>query len=213
MATTVRSLILQQPENPVDNPEMISYTDKTWARDYPPINNFLIHTTMDEQGLVQANFDSAFLPLDADDETRLSETAYPPNARRWRLETEADMEHWWHTEVSDVVLAAWSRFPSIVQTSHTKPLSDVNIPENVDSTYAMYIANMRAAVVIGETKRNLINAQEWQRGHLTRPQMKLASELRGLVGRLPSFLCSFSVSPFLHISPNDYLLCKSQPPS
>ncbi|KAM0439584.1 hypothetical protein ACHAPT_000676 [Fusarium lateritium] len=115
-----------------------------------------------------------------DDEVkRMSEVGQPPNSRHWRLETEADIEHWWHTEISDVVLAAWRRYPTIVQTDHTNPLRKTDIPENADSTYAMYLNGSRAPVVIGEMKRNLIRVDSWYQGTLTEPQQRLARELRG----------------------------------
>ena len=76
---------------------------------------------------------------------------------------EADIEHWFHTEISDVVLAAWARYPPIIQTCHTGPLSTVNIPENVDSTYAIYMSNKKVPLAIGEMKRNLISAERWRR--------------------------------------------------
>ena len=63
--------------------------------------------------------------------------------------------------MSDVILAAWANFPVITQTCHTKPLGEVNIPENVDSTYAIYVGNVRMPLVIGEMKRNLINGVIW----------------------------------------------------
>ena len=179
MASTVNDLISQEPTNVIQNPELKSYTNKPWATAYPPIGNFSIHSVVDETGFYHANFDSVFHPLDADDQMRFAEPASFPNPRFWRLETEADMEHWWHDEVSDVVMAAWANYPTIVQTSHTKPLTDVHIPENVDSTYAMYINNMRTPLVIEEIKRNLIKANQWQTGNLTAPQKSLSSELRG----------------------------------
>lgn len=86
----------------------------------------------------------------------------------------------------DVIpLLRWSRFTN---RSHyhglgvgTDPsgLREVNIAENVDCTYAVYIGNQRAPVAIGEMKRNLINSREWQTGRLSEPQQRLARELRG----------------------------------
>ena len=126
------------------------------------------------------------MSLDADDQRRMGEPAQTPNDRFWRLETEADIEHWWHTEISDVVLAAWARYPRITQTCHTKPLSDINIPDNVDCTYAMHVDNIRVPLAIGEMKRNPIVPSRWQANSLTEPQQKLARELRGCVPALES---------------------------
>ncbi|KAL2174067.1 uncharacterized protein P884DRAFT_159421, partial [Thermothelomyces heterothallicus CBS 202.75] len=120
-----------------------------------------------------------------------SEPARPPNERYWRLETESDVEHWWHTEISDIVMAAWARYPAIVQTCHTKPLSEITISENVDSTYGVYIGNQRYPVVIGEMKRNLINEEDWQANSLRDTQQKLARELRGYADKYqcPQVFC------------------------
>lgn len=172
-------LILQHSVNVIQNPSYTSYTDKTWARQYPPMQDITVHSTVDAENNFHATFDPTFLPLGADEERRISEPAQPPNERSWRLETEADVEHWWHTEISDVVLAAWARYPAITQTCHTAPLREVNISENVDCTYAIYIGNRRLPVAIGEMKRNLINVRDWQSGQLTLPQQKLSRELRG----------------------------------
>lgn len=172
-------LILQHSQNFVDNPLYVSYTDKPWARSYPPMQNLSVHSTVDQEGTFHATFDPEFLPLGDDEEKRASEAVHPPNHRFWRLETEADIEHWWHTEVSNIVLAAWARYPAVVQTCHTNPLREVSISENVDSTYGVYIGNQRFPVAIGEMKRNLISPSQWQTGNLAAAQQKLARELRG----------------------------------
>ncbi|KAK5655573.1 hypothetical protein OQA88_5504 [Cercophora sp. LCS_1] len=131
-------LILQHPQNILDNPKYISYTDKPWARAYEPIRNLSVHSIVDEEGIPHATLDPAFLPLCEDEEEkRISEPAHPPNNR------------------------------------------DVNISENVDSTYGVYTGNQRFPVAIGEMKRNLINDREWQSGRLGTAQQKLARELRG----------------------------------
>jgi hypothetical protein len=143
------------------------------------MRNLTVHTTVDHEAIVHAAFDPAFLPLCNDEEKRTTEPGYPANSRFWRLETEADVEHWWHTEISDVVLAAWATYPAVVQSCHIKPLVDVQIPENVDSTYAIYIGNQCVPLAIGEMKRNIINKREWQDGRLSDVQRRLARELRG----------------------------------
>lgn len=177
--SSVQSLISDHPSNSIDNPNITSYTMKTWAKSYAPIRRYRLHTVVDEQGMTYADFDTPFLPLMDDEEKRMSEVGHPPNSRHWRFETEADIEHWWHTEVSDVVLAAWHKYPTIVPTDHTNPPGDVNIPQSVDSTYAMYIHGERAPIIIGEMKRNLIQASEWSGGELGEPRKKLTQELRG----------------------------------
>ncbi|KXX81133.1 hypothetical protein MMYC01_204082 [Madurella mycetomatis] len=184
-------LILQHSQNFVDNPLYVSYTDKPWARSYLPMQNLSVHSTVDQEGTFHATFDPAFLPLGDDEEKRAGEAVHPPNHRFWRLETEADMEHWWHTEISDIVLAAWARYPAVVQTCHTNPLRDVSISENVDSTYGVYIGNQRFPVAIGEVKRNLISPSQWQSGNLVAAQQKLARELRGYADKYecPHIFC------------------------
>ncbi|KAI8681683.1 hypothetical protein NCS55_00420800 [Fusarium keratoplasticum] len=179
--SSVQSLIFQHPTNSIDNPDITSYTSKTWAKSYASLRRYRLHTTMDMGSgeVTGVDFDTAFLPLMDDEEKRMSEVGQLPNARHWRFETEADIEHWWHTEVSDVVLAAWQRYPAIVQTDHTAPLGDKNIPENVDSTYAMYLGGSRTPVIIGEMKRNLIRVDAWCQGRMNEAQQRLAQELRG----------------------------------
>lgn len=177
--SSVQSLIYDHPSNFIANPNITSYTGKTWVKSYAPIRRYRLDTAIDETGMTHADFDAAFLPLMNDEEKRMSDVGHPPNSRHWRFETEADIEHWWHTEVSDVVLAAWHRYPTIVPTDHTNTPGDVNVPQSVDSTYAMYIQGERAPVIIGEMKRNLIQANEWIRGDPGEPQRVLSRELRG----------------------------------
>ncbi|POR37631.1 Uncharacterized protein TPAR_02173, partial [Tolypocladium paradoxum] len=129
--TTAQDVIMQNSANVIQNPDSISYTDKTWAQGYHSITNFNVMTTVDEDSIWHSNF-NRLLPLYDDDQHRLNEPAGFPNERSWRLETEADIENWWHTEVSNPVLSAWNRYPRIIQTSHTKPLSGSNAPENID---------------------------------------------------------------------------------
>lgn len=130
-----------------------------------------------------ADFNSAFLPLYSDETKRMDLPAQATNQRRWRLETEADMTACWMTEVSNIVLAAWSLHPPIVQTCQTNPLRTASIPQNVDLTYAMYIGSSRIAAVIGEAKRNLIKPEQGRNKRLSEPQQKLAKELRGFVDK------------------------------
>jgi len=179
---TAGALLSQDPTNEIYDTGYTSSTDKPWAQAYPsvPKQRLKVHTTIDASGTTHVDFDTALIPLQADDERRLNEAAQAPNERYWRLDTEADIEHWWHTEVSDVVMAAWARYPRIVQTSHTGPPS-VNVPESVDCTYATYMSNQRVPVLIGEMKRNFIKPRQWLARELNEGQVKLARELRGFV--------------------------------
>ena len=180
MATTVGDLLLEQPINYTYNPGYVSATDKSWAKAYPPVTNVITRSRRNADGSVWADFDGPFLPEFADDELRRSLPANLPNTRKWRLETEADGENWFHSEVSNVVLAAWSECPSVLQASHIKPLTEETIPEVVDTTYSIKMQRLRLPVLIGEMKRNLIEADEWARGKIKgKSQLKLSQELRG----------------------------------
>lgn len=113
----------------------------------------------------------------------MTEPTFPVNPRRWRFESEADCEGWFISEICNIVLSAWARYPSVTLSQQNKPLSDVNISENVDLTFSSRIGNRRAALVVGESKRNLIDADLWQGGNPSQrgPQKKLSQELRGYV--------------------------------
>ncbi|KAL2255464.1 hypothetical protein VTK26DRAFT_3346 [Humicola hyalothermophila] len=181
MDFTARDQISQHPTNRVNSPDYITYTDKPWARICAPIQNILVHTAIGADGKTSANFEAAFLPWCDDDRLRLDEYAVPPSRRTWRLETEADCELWFHTEISNVLLAAWSRYPEVMQTSHTKPPRVESIPEEVGSTHSVKFGGVRTVLAIGEMKRNLIDVRAWQRGDISNKsaQKELSQELRG----------------------------------
>ncbi|KAF2456631.1 hypothetical protein BDY21DRAFT_39767 [Lineolata rhizophorae] len=127
-----------------------------------------------------AEFEPAFLPMYNDDSIRLQEPCVAPNARQWRFEVEADCEAWFHAEISNIVLSAWANYPTILQSSHNKPLSEVNTTETVDVMYSMKYGNAKLPLVIGEFKRNLIHPVQWQSGETpSSSQKKLSRELRG----------------------------------
>ncbi|TQV95309.1 hypothetical protein IF1G_06296 [Cordyceps javanica] len=172
--------IAQHPTNIPYNTDYRTGTNKEWARQYKPIRNLVLHSRVDEEGLTEASFDNAFLPLFDDDGLRMSQPCVAPNTRSWRFEVEADCEHWFHAEISNIVLSAWATYPPVLQSSHNKPLSETAIPENVDSTYSVRLGNNKHAIAIGEMKRNLIHAQSWQAGWLVPgAQQMLSQELRG----------------------------------
>ncbi|QUC23420.1 uncharacterized protein UV8b_07661 [Ustilaginoidea virens] len=179
MTSTVGALLLQHPTNPVEETGQSSSTNKAWAQSYHPIKNYIVHT-ISREGVWYADYDTAFFPLYHDDEVRLQLPANPPNERAWRLETESDAELWFHTEISNIVLAGWSRYPTIVQNSHIKALSGRNNPEEVDATYAYRSEVEQVPLVIGEMKRRMITTRVWQKGEtLSGPQQRLSRELRG----------------------------------
>ena len=126
-----------------------------------------------------ANYDGAFLDMYEDDELRMQELAYPPNVREWRMAYEEDGVNWFHTEVSNVALAAWTRYPPVLQTSQERPLIDTRVPESVDVAYSVSQGNERTHMVIGEFKRCLIAQNDWQTGRLGKGQQSLSQELRG----------------------------------
>lgn len=95
----------------------VTQSDKPWAQRYPAIRNLIVHTIIDEDNWTTANFDRAILSLDSDDTIlRASVEARRPNDRPWRLECKADCELWFHTEISNVVLAAWNQYPRVMQS-------------------------------------------------------------------------------------------------
>ncbi|KAG4254570.1 hypothetical protein FPRO03_06910 [Fusarium proliferatum] len=188
---TAQQLILQHSTNPVNNPGYETKTDKAWTHAYKPIKKVTSHTMTGSDGLTHANFEEAFLPLQADDELRFRQRAVPPNNRHWRLETEADCENWFHTEVVNVVLSAWHAYPAMTQMSHTKPISEENIAENVDCVFPVRVGNTRRTVAIGEMKRNLLE-EDWQDGTIvSASQKRLSQELRGYAYkyRYPQVFC------------------------
>lgn len=116
MAVPISQLLCEHPTNPVKYTGFKTGTDKKWARDFHPITKLVVHTAVDRDGeTVLANW-NALLPPFADDDLRGGKLAFPPNRRVWRLETEEDCGVWFHTEVSNIVLAAWDDCPTVLQT-------------------------------------------------------------------------------------------------
>ena len=197
VTTAEHHILLEHPSNSVYNTEYLTSTNKEWARGYHPIKKIVTHTEVDNGGITHADFEKVFLPLADDEYLRMGEPAFAPNIRKWRFETEADIEHWFGTEISNVVLAAWARYPSILQSSHMKPISEVAIAENVDVMYSVRIGNQRFPLAVGEIKRNIINKdlRYWQRAAdlsvVKGPQMKLSQELRGYADKYqcPQVFC------------------------
>jgi hypothetical protein len=132
-------------------------TDKAWARSYRPIQNLMVHTFVDNNGYSNTLFDRGFHPWYEDDDLRLGSTAVAPNRRTWRLESEADCELWFHTEISNITFAAWSDYRAVTQSSHIKPPREDSISEEVDSTYTVKYQNRRTVLAVGEIKLNLID--------------------------------------------------------
>ena len=80
-----------------------------------------------------------------------------------------------------MVLSAWNSYPSILQSSHNKPVSEENIAENIDSIFTFKSEGAKRVLAIGEIKRSLIKSMFWQRGNpaSSASQKKLSQELRG----------------------------------
>lgn len=170
---------MQHSQNPINNPDFRSKTDKAWASSYHSIPRTTSYTVVRDE-VTSAYFDGVMLGECADDQYRKSEEAYPPNQRAWLLSTEADMSHWFHNEVSNVVLAAFKHTPTVLQASQAKPLTDESVPESVDDLYSVTCSTHRMPLVIGEMKRNIIRDAQWQAGIITSSdQQKLSRELRG----------------------------------
>ena len=180
-SNTAQYHINQDPDNFVDETGYTSQSNKAWAQRYRPISNRIARTRIrEEDGYTDTDFDSAFLPMYADDHLRLSEHCVAPNHRQWRFEVEADCESWFHAEVSNVVLSAWANYPAVLQSSHNKPPREDRITENVDILYSFKKEGVKYPLAIGEVKRNLINPSNWQSSDPLRgSQDKLSRELRG----------------------------------
>lgn len=179
MSSSVATLIGQHPSNPCQETHLASGSSKAWTKSYPPITNLIVHSKMQGDQATQADF-RAFHPEYEDDSLRLQERGNAPNERSYRLNTEEDRVTWFHTEVSNIVLAAFSRYPRVLQTSHDKPISESRDDHTVDVAYSVYSGKTRKHVAIGEFKRGLIVPGEWRRGKLdTTPQKSLSKELRG----------------------------------
>ncbi|KEZ42855.1 hypothetical protein SAPIO_CDS5283 [Scedosporium apiospermum] len=181
MSHTVEDLIASHPTNPVERTGHDTTTDKKWTKEFPAITKLAVRTRHGPYAqAVQADFEPALLPLYADDEIRLTERASPPTYRTWKFSTEEDMVNWFHTEVSNVVLGAFTKAPSVLQSSHEKPLADAKADEVVDVAYSIARGRTRTHIVIGEMKRNLIRNRQWQDGNLeSSAQKSLSRELRG----------------------------------
>jgi hypothetical protein len=62
----------------------------------------------------------------------------------------------------------------------SKPLVGESVAEVVDIQYSIIFNGQRCPIAIGETKRNIIKADQWQDGRLTSENQKaLSRELRG----------------------------------
>ncbi|OAA63632.1 hypothetical protein SPI_03795 [Niveomyces insectorum RCEF 264] len=115
MAFTVLDALNDHPTAPVEDTFMQSQSSKSWVKDFLPIKKLLVHTYLTPDGSsVLANFD-AFIPESDDDLLRFGEVAYPPNKRHYKLYSESDGIDWFHSEISNVVLPAFFRYPPITQ--------------------------------------------------------------------------------------------------
>ena len=185
--TTVEELLKQHPTNFVVETGSTTTTKKDWTENYSPIQYLKVHTKVMPGGMVWADFDGTeqfdgpFFEEFADDQLRRSMEAYPPNTRVWHLESESDISDYFLAEIAGPVLAGWSRYPCIVQTSEARPLHDIKISEKADHLYSLPFANTRLPQTIGEMKRNLIKPEQWQAGALliSPDQLRLSCELRG----------------------------------
>ncbi|KAK0707223.1 hypothetical protein B0T21DRAFT_387679 [Apiosordaria backusii] len=143
MATTVRDLLSQHSTNCVKTTGYKTGTDKTWTRGYPTIERVALHSRAvpSDSSSIVADFESPLLPRIYDDPE--------------------DCSDWFKAEVSNVVLAAWTDYPAILQVSHAKPFLDSSSSETVDVSYTFTYLNRKVPVVIGEWKRNIIRPEEW----------------------------------------------------
>ncbi|KAL2160783.1 hypothetical protein VTH06DRAFT_980 [Thermothelomyces fergusii] len=180
MSSTVAKLLDERVTNEIYNTYYMTDTNKLWAQAYSPIQNLIVHSTVSDDGMTYAAFEPALQPLDEDDVLRLASPAVPPNKRSWRLETEADCELMFHTEISNIVMAAWTQYCQVTQSSHIKPPTG-NVAEEVDATYSIRLNRSRKVIAIGEMKRNIIAESAWASGNVlnVETQVRLSKELRG----------------------------------
>ncbi|KXX77351.1 hypothetical protein MMYC01_205567 [Madurella mycetomatis] len=143
MAAPISQLLQEQSTNVTHYTGLTTGTDKKWAKAFHPITKLLVHTSVGEDGqTVFANWGALQSPL-ADDDLRMSQVGYRPNARRWRLDAEEDCGAWFHTEVSNITLAAW----------------------NGSQLYALSHQRLKKVpLVIGEWERNILDFWTWQSG-------------------------------------------------
>ncbi len=153
--------------------------NKPWAKDFPPVSKINAYSRLLDDAIILTNINGGLLPELGDDELRMTESAFPPNTRTWRLEHEEDCVAWFHAEVSNVVLAAWQRYPSVLQQSQPKPFTEQKRSEIVDITYTVNMNGQKIPLVIREMKRNIIRAKDWLGVKVSATQQKLSRELRG----------------------------------
>lgn len=178
--------ILRHSSNRRESSDYRTVLNKEWARRNKPIANLVVHTGVGPDGVVYANFDEGFLPLYHDDTLRMSEPCEDANVRQWRFETEADCENWFHAEVSNIVMAAWTAYPTVMQLSQSKPPTAGPIPETADIVYSTKIGNTKHILAVGEIKKSVIDRGAWQSGQLPAggEQQRLSQELRQYVHHL-----------------------------
>lgn len=178
-AVPVGTLLVEHPTNPVEVTDMVSQSNKAWAEEYLPISRLTVHTHVRQDGAVIADFDTPFLPAYDDENLRLAELAYPPNSRQHRLYSEQDAITWFHSEISNIVLPAFTSYPPLVQTGEPPPVHGSGRAKQVDMAYTAKYMHHRTHVAVGEFKRNLILYDEWQENGLSATQRKFSRELRG----------------------------------
>ncbi|KAI8634079.1 hypothetical protein F5Y19DRAFT_198706 [Xylariaceae sp. FL1651] len=144
-----------QPTRPGPNPGYKTGTNTPWAQAYKPITKVTPRSWLQDNTILAA-VDGPFLGEYADDLQRNNEPAYPVNFREWRLEQEEDVVNWFNTEVVNMALTAWARYPRLLQYSQTKPLRNERISEVVDMVLSFTHKGVRVPVAIGECKRNIL---------------------------------------------------------
>lgn len=186
MALRGSDMLWQHPTNYTYQTHMESGSDKKWSKTFPPIATLNVHTRSlgpNHSNAIEARVEDTLLPEMEDDAVRFAQPVYPPNPRQWRLCMEEDAINWFHTEISNPVLALFTTYPNLLQASHDKPIDlEVSHNETVDIGYSVSLMGQpanRRHLVIGEFKRCLITAAQWQAGKLTGAQRNFSQELRG----------------------------------
>ncbi|KAL8342497.1 hypothetical protein RB598_004068 [Gaeumannomyces tritici] len=148
MSVPFSQILQEAPTNPAHVTGYTSGTGKDWATRYPPITGtrLSVHTRnvlgTDGKEATVAGWE-AMVPRFSDDQLRLNTLAQRPNRRPYRLDTESDMALWFHTEISNVVLAAWNDTPAVLQPSEAKAWTEQPGMEIADVTYSLLEPGLR----------------------------------------------------------------------
>lgn len=170
--------------NPVHDSAHNEETDKPWVQRFAPITGLLVRTRDVDDGWIAGDFNEAFLPEYEDERERNELPGSATRPREWRLETKANCEAYFRTEISGVVLAAWARVGVYEDRQHRPVLArNEAIQDTVDIAYTWMttVHHKTWIMAIGAIKLREIDRPLWQSGDISasESQMRLSRELRG----------------------------------